>query len=574
MLPTIAHTTTLSEEVRSGQVYGVIQLYKVLEDKPALEKRPADVFARTYLTDALKTALSQIRNKLTGEDNRGGLVFTGGYGSGKSHQLLALYHVLTHPDLATEWLAGQGYSNPLPDLDDPALIVLHTARVDYDNLWEPIFEQLGAEDVLRAVKRYPTIPQIREALGNRPTVVIIDEIENWYETILPQQVSTVQTSRAANRTFLQHLLEVANEPDVPLMVLFSLIRDNPDIVDVIDRTEPISINLSTAADREEILLYRLFDRIDERQGAEVVGRFIEQYRDRQIEVPMGDYEAYRARMQDVYPLHPELLRVLFERYSTATNYANTRGVLYLLATILREQAERAPILLTSHIDVSRFDDQLVALDRPLVEATARDIDRVGHLDYGREILSTILLYSINREQQIGADEASIVMGVVTPEINPNDVLLGLGRLLGQAWHLHKLNGRYAMRIEENVFAVVQNRARDISETVATERIAEVLAKKVLGGNAYVYKIDEIPDDRHLKVVVSLKALDTEQDVYVIYRDRRYQNRMVVLASLTGDLCKDQGLIDKARRIIGGEDIKKDVSARTGEKGPGYYRGRA
>ena len=51
MLPAITDITTLSDEVKSGQVYGVVQLYKVLGDKPALEKKPRDVFARTYLLD-------------------------------------------------------------------------------------------------------------------------------------------------------------------------------------------------------------------------------------------------------------------------------------------------------------------------------------------------------------------------------------------------------------------------------------------------------------------------------------------------------------------------------------------
>ncbi len=559
MFKAITDIVRLSDEVKSGQVYGVVQLYKVLGDRPALEKSPQDVFARTYLADALKTSLGQVRRKFTGQDARGSLVFTGGYGSGKSHQLLALYHSLAHPDLAAQWLERQGYDEPLPDLGDLVVIVLHTARVDYNNLWEPIFQQLGADDVLSQVKRYPTIPQIRQALDGRPVVVIIDEIENWYETILPQRAGTVETSRAANRTFLQHLLEVANEPDVPLMVLFSLIRSNPDIVDVIDRTRPISINLSTAADREAILLYRLFEGIDGQAVDEMVNRFIELYRERRVAVPMGDYDAYRARMRRVYPLHPELLRVLFERYSTASNYANTRGILYLLATIVRERADKTPLLLASDVDAARFDDQLVVLDRPLVEATARDIERVDHIEYGREILSTLLLYSINREQQIGASEAEILLGVARPDTNPNDVMLGLNRLLGRAWHLHKLNGQYAMRIEENVFAVVQNRAREVSETAAIQRIARVLAQDVFAGNAYVHEIDEIPDDRHLKVVISLRALDTEQDVYDIYQGRRYQNRIAVLAPLTGDLRQDQGLIDKARRVIGGEEVKKDVS---------------
>lgn len=565
MLTPIANTTKLSEEVTRNQVYGVIQLYKLLEKKPALEKKTAEVFARTYLTEALKAALDQIRQKFSGQDARGSIVFTGGYGSGKSHQLLALYHALAHPDQAAQWLERQGYTEPLPALNEPTIIVLHTARVDYDNLWEPIFEQLSAQDVLDQVKRYPTIPQIRQALGDRDVVIIIDEIENWYETILPDETRDRDTSRAANRTFLQHLLEVANEPDVSLMVLFSLIRDNPDIVDIIDRTGPISINLSTANDREDILLYRLFADIDRTAAKTMVDQFMQLYQDREIPVPMGDYEAYRTRMLNVFPLHPELLRILFERYSTASNYANTRGILYLLATILRERANQTPMLLAADVDAGHFDDQLTVLDRSLVEATARDIERVDHIDHGREILSTILLYSINREEKIGAEQNEILMGVANPEINPNGVLLGLNRLLGRAWHLHKLNGRFAIRVEENVFAVVQNHAREVDEDDAIERIATVLAEDVLGGNTYVYGTDTIPEDRHLKVVVALQTLDTEQEVYDIYHGLKNQNRLIVLAPFTGDLRKDQGLIDKARRIIGGEGILDQVSEERAKK---------
>ena len=85
MPATITDAAKLSDEVKSGQIYGVVQLYKVLGRKPALEKNPTDVFARTYLTESLKSALDQIRHKFTSHDRRGSLVFTGGYGSGKSH---------------------------------------------------------------------------------------------------------------------------------------------------------------------------------------------------------------------------------------------------------------------------------------------------------------------------------------------------------------------------------------------------------------------------------------------------------------------------------------------------------
>jgi len=40
MLPTIADATVLGDEVKSSRVHGVVRLYKVLGDKPALEKDP------------------------------------------------------------------------------------------------------------------------------------------------------------------------------------------------------------------------------------------------------------------------------------------------------------------------------------------------------------------------------------------------------------------------------------------------------------------------------------------------------------------------------------------------------
>jgi hypothetical protein len=42
MPTTITNVAKLSDEVKSGQIYGVIQLYKLLGDKPALKcaRRP------------------------------------------------------------------------------------------------------------------------------------------------------------------------------------------------------------------------------------------------------------------------------------------------------------------------------------------------------------------------------------------------------------------------------------------------------------------------------------------------------------------------------------------------------
>ena len=51
--------------------------------------------------------------------------------------------------------------------------ILSTRRYDVDFLWEPIFSNLGREDVLSKIKRFPTVDQIENVVVMKPAPFLL-----------------------------------------------------------------------------------------------------------------------------------------------------------------------------------------------------------------------------------------------------------------------------------------------------------------------------------------------------------------------------------------------------------------
>lgn len=62
---------------------------------------------------------------------------------------------------------------------------------------------------------------------------------------------------------------------------------------------------------------------------------------------------YLARMEDAYPLHPELLDVIYKKWSTASDFPRTRATLQLLASVVADQwwhRRKAHMIQPAHVD--------------------------------------------------------------------------------------------------------------------------------------------------------------------------------------------------------------------------------
>lgn len=67
--------------------------------------------------------------------------------------------------------------------------------------------------MLDKIKRFPTIAQIEEIIGDKTCAIFLDEIENQYGSFdTVKQADIIER----NETFLEHLFEVANDPNIVL----------------------------------------------------------------------------------------------------------------------------------------------------------------------------------------------------------------------------------------------------------------------------------------------------------------------------------------------------------------------
>jgi hypothetical protein len=214
--------------------------------EPRLENNPEEFFKITYPSSALKRALERINEKLCGVSNQGGILLVGPYGSGKTHVLISLFHAFKCPKISKRWLREWGVD--LDISDSAKSVIISTRRYDVDLLWEPIFTLLGRKDILSEIRRFPTVDQIEEVIGNSVCAIFIDEIENWYGSFNPQtQADLIEDHKdvwGKNRypfrvkiEFIPSLITTEDKP-IPLSSLFGKVDINGDI-----RIEPYLKNV-------------------------------------------------------------------------------------------------------------------------------------------------------------------------------------------------------------------------------------------------------------------------------------------------------------------------------------------
>ena len=106
---------------------------------------------------------------------------------------------------------------------------------------------------------------------------------------------------------------------------------------------------------------------------------------------VGSIDEYRSSMIRNYPLHPELVKVLFQTYASSTNYQNTRGILYLLSGAIKNAYKKKDLLLTGDIDpeAEEIHDDLFQLRADLLDRCIQDIRRNKDEPLSKSLLATI-----------------------------------------------------------------------------------------------------------------------------------------------------------------------------------------
>jgi hypothetical protein len=511
----------------------------------------------TYPSNALQTAFNYVDNKLRGRDNQGGITLSGPYGAGKSHGLLVLYHMFNSPNVAQKWVDEWDVSVDLPENSNAT--IHSTSETDADLIWEPIFEDLGREDILDDIKRYPTTEHIERLAEKEPVAIFFDEIETWWESF---DKSENEELLERNEFFLQHLFEVANDPQENLFAFATLLDKSQDIKRIVNRTNPYAVDMNDTGDREQIILHRLFktrqDDVDERAVRDVVSEYVDYYN---YPIKIDEPKRYENRMVETYPFHPKLLDLLDDVYDAGRERQSVRGVMNVLADTVRRKYDETDLLITCDIEPSAFR----GINQTLFNRYTSDKDAVDDIDFGDDLLRTIFLYTIEeREQRASVTEC--LLGTFKPEKTTVDKLhMSLEGLYGVAHYLDRDSQKenYYLTEDPKLTALVtreQERVLEDDRGSIEETLVDVVRNDVWSDDVYVYPDEDVPDRKELTTVVILDYLSNgalRAKLDDLFGGRTYQNT-VLFVTPKKEIRDDEEIISKAARVLGAENLRGNV----------------
>jgi predicted AAA+ superfamily ATPase len=401
---------------------------------------PVEFFRRTYLTAGLKDLLSWAARRIGGDANASPVVnLQTNFGGGKTHSMLALWHLLSGRELAEypqelqELLAGHEIAALGQIAARAALVGNHIAAgkgslkpggTRVRTLWGELAWQLGAARGGQAgaqeafgivadadaTRSNPGAALHRLIAAHAPCLILIDE---WvaYARQLYGRDDLDGGSFDTQFTFAQTLTEVVKSvPGAMLVVSIPASSDTPSeeererggsdievgglngraalerLQQVIRRTAD-QWRPATSRESFEIVRRRLFEEPDAaaRADIDVVARtFTEFYARHRGEFPAGTAEvAFEERIKAAYPIHPELFDRLYQDWSTLARFQRTRGVLRLMSAViyaLWHAGDAAPLIMPGGVplDSERVRSELTQyLEDDFKPVIDADIDGDG-----------------------------------------------------------------------------------------------------------------------------------------------------------------------------------------------------
>lgn len=360
-------------------------------------RKPTEFFRRTFLTESLQRLLVGGVLRVSGKGGDPVVQLQTNFGGGKTHSMLALYHLFSGvspsdlpgadavlaeagvkslPTVKRVVLVGNKISpgNPITKPDGTVVRTLW-GELAYQLGGKAAFERLKADDE-RATNPGDVLRELFKDYG--PCLILIDE---WvaYARQLHDQSDLPAGGFETQFTFAQALTESAKLAGNCMLVISLPASDTSgsphtqsDDVEVggirgreaLDRLRNVvgrvesSWRPATAEEGFEIVRRRLFEPLsgDQFKNRDVTARaFADLYRAQAAEFPPeckgGDYE---KRIQAAYPIHPEIFDRLYTDWSTLVKFQRTRGVLRLMASVIHslwERGDRNPLILPSTVPI-------------------------------------------------------------------------------------------------------------------------------------------------------------------------------------------------------------------------------
>ncbi|GAB3585667.1 ATP-binding protein [Hymenobacter daeguensis] len=526
---------------------------------------PVKFFGLTFITEGMRLLLRNVVQRLTGHGGDPVIQLQTAFGGGKTHTMLAVYHLVRRADgkVAAGDLPGiSAILNELgvTDLPHARVVVLDAGHLSVDTpavragqsintLWGELAWQLGGQSAYELVRRADesgTAPGsevlIQLLKQSAPCVILMDELVVYMRQFRPNQHFSGGDYNS-NLSFVQNLTEAIKA--VPTaQLLASLPESDREAGD--DRAVAALHALEHAFNRIqalwkpvatdeafEIVRRRLFTPIADEAAADAICRAYATY---YIEHP-GEFPAetqqssYYQRLRQAYPIHPEVFSRLYEDWATLDNFQRTRGVLKLMAQVISQlwaDNNQDPFIQPGNLPLANGKvrgDFVLYLPNGWDAVVERDIDgplsgpqdidsrdpRFGAVQAGHRVARTIFLGSApntaGNQTTRGLTPEHIMLGSAIPGQTPAVYTDALKRLADRLHHLTTGNNRYWFDTRPNLRREMEERKRRFDELADVLPELKRIVQKAFGrpepfASVHVFAPSvDVADDEHLRLVV-------------------------------------------------------------------------
>jgi len=557
---------------------------------------PEVFFAKTYPTAGLVNLLAKVVSRLAGKGGDPVITLQTPFGGGKTHALIALYHLCKgdvrarESELVRQALAQAGVDD-LPPCRVAVFVGTSPSAHDMTP-WGSIAQQLGTYQAVADSDRSRTAPgteALHQMLGEGPVLVLMDEVAEYgvkardlRDQLMAAMQELTQTVKVKGRAVLVATLpSSAPYGEEGERVLRQLEM-------ILGRTEA-QYELVRDEEIYEVVRHRLFQSLgDEGERERAVHAYWDMYQSLGDDVPAYAREpSYRQKMLRAYPFHPEVIDVLYHRWSTFPTFQRTRGVLRLLGEVvahLYQARHPAPLIQPAHLDlrnehirrelvkhIGNEYEGVIASDISGPDAKARRLDQEMGADYSRHNIATglataIFFGSFSAAERRGVTLPWLRLAILRPGIPAALVGDAVKRLEDELWYLHSEGGLYWFAGQPNINRIRIEREEAVREEQVTEelrRLVERLAGSEFRTFIWPQAPQDVPDTKELKLAIFGPEHTSPGDAEGLARRlleqagttfRVYRNTLVVLAPDRGELTN---LRQKLRRLLALRNIRDD-----------------
>ncbi|HPZ08328.1 MAG TPA: Swt1 family HEPN domain-containing protein [Candidatus Eremiobacteraeota bacterium] len=498
-------------------------LFQVYKGTAQIEYQDAtEFFGRTYVTEGMKGLLHQAIKRVSGLGGEPVIQLKTSFGGGKTHSMLALYHLLRGPSKLVKIphvknVIDEAGIDILPKAKVAVLVgtALNPSKIrrpanfpgiTIRTIWGEMAAQLAEQagnpklyDIVRDADK-ASVPPGSEALmelfdSSGQCVILIDELVA-YARVLYGTSNLPAGTFDALLTFVQQLTEAVRASNDSIVVA-SIPESNIEIGGEAGQKALASIEHTfgrmesiwkpVGADEGfEIVRRRLFLPVQDKQKRDDACRaFSEMYRQNFQDFPAECKElTYFERLKSCYPIHPEVFERLYSDWATLERFQKTRGVLRLMAAVIHDlwvKNDHSLLIMpgSTPLDNINVREELTRyLSEGWNSVIEKEIDGIRSIPHrldrenprftkyiasGR-VSRAIFLGSAPsvREQTVrGLEDVRLRLGVVQPGEPVSVFNDSLSRLIDSLSYLYNNNRRYWYDLRPNLKRTVEDRAQQI-----------------------------------------------------------------------------------------------------------------